>query len=97
MELLALKGCIVTLDAMGCQRALVEQIVQKGADCVICLKGNQESLHEAAKAVFAGVEAQHAPGMPGPCVEPFEEGLRRAVESGVWVGYAGTIPSRTWR
>jgi len=85
LELLALKGCIVTLDAMGCQRALVEQIVQKGADYVICLKGNQEALHEAAKAVFAGVEEGHAPGSPGPCVETFEEGHGRVETRRCWV------------
>ena len=85
LDLLALKGCIVTLDAMGCQRALVAQIVQKGADYVICLKGNQEALHEAAKAVFAGVEEGHASGSPGLCVETFEEGHGRVETRRCWV------------
>ena len=35
LELLLLKGCIVTIDAMGCQRAIAEQIVAQGADYVI--------------------------------------------------------------
>jgi predicted transposase YbfD/YdcC len=32
LELLALEGCIVTIDAMGCQREIAQQIVDKGAD-----------------------------------------------------------------
>jgi predicted transposase YbfD/YdcC len=35
LELLALKGCIVTLDAMGCQRAIAEQIIDQGGDYVL--------------------------------------------------------------
>ena len=40
LELLHLRGCIVTIDAMGCQREIVERIVEKEADYVISLKGN---------------------------------------------------------
>lgn len=54
LEMIALKGCIVTRDAMGCQRAIVEKIVETEADSIIALKGNQETLHEAAKTAFAG-------------------------------------------
>ena len=45
--LLELKGCIVTIDAMGGQRAIAEQIVDQQGDDVLCLKGNQDTLHEA--------------------------------------------------
>jgi len=69
----------------GVTGPLVEQIVQKEADSVICLKGHQEALHEAAKAVFAGVEEGYAPGSPGPCVETFEEGHGRAEARRCWV------------
>jgi predicted transposase YbfD/YdcC len=43
---LDLKGAIVTIDAMGCQKAIVEIITEKGGDYVIALKGNQGTLHE---------------------------------------------------
>ena len=46
LDLLELKGAIVTIDAMGCQRKIVEKIVEKGADYAIALKGNQEKLHD---------------------------------------------------
>jgi predicted transposase YbfD/YdcC len=41
------KGAIITIDAMGTQKAIAEQIVDRGADYVLALKGNQENLHGA--------------------------------------------------
>jgi hypothetical protein len=45
LKLLLLKGCIVTIDAMGCQTEIVTLIVEQEADYVISLKGNQGTLH----------------------------------------------------
>ena len=45
LEMLSLKGCIVTADAMSCQRAICAQIVAQGGDYVIAVKGNQGNLH----------------------------------------------------
>jgi predicted transposase YbfD/YdcC len=53
LELLDLKGCLVTIDAMGCQRAIAEQIVAQGGDYVLGLKGNQSNLQEAVEEFFA--------------------------------------------
>lgn len=52
LRALYLKGCIVTLDAMGCQREVVSQIVDQSADYVITLKKNQGSLYERVEAAF---------------------------------------------
>jgi predicted transposase YbfD/YdcC len=52
LDCLALAGCIVTLDAMGCQKETVRTIVEKGADYVVSLKENQPLLHEDAKRLF---------------------------------------------
>lgn len=52
LRVLELKGCIVTIDAMGCQREIVKQIVDQGADYVICLKGNQGTLHKEVELLF---------------------------------------------
>ena len=49
---LAIKGCIVTIDAAGCQKKIAKQIREQGADYVLALKGNQGSLHEEAKEYF---------------------------------------------
>jgi len=46
LDLLCLKGAIVTTDAMGCQRAIARKIRDKGADYVLACKGNQGSLYE---------------------------------------------------
>ena len=52
LELLELKGCIVTLDAMGCQRAIAAQIRAQGGDYVLGLKGNQSALQESVEDFF---------------------------------------------
>ncbi len=46
LEMLSLKGCIVTADAINCQRAIAAQVVEQGGDYVLALKGNQPSLYE---------------------------------------------------
>ncbi len=57
LDLLAIEGAIVTIDAMGCQRAIARKILDKKADYVLALKGNQGTLHEDV-ALF--VEEQRA-------------------------------------
>jgi predicted transposase YbfD/YdcC len=53
LDLLDIKGCIVTIDAMGCQKKIVEKIVvDKKADYVLSLKGNQGNLHNDIKLFF---------------------------------------------
>ena len=52
LELLLIKDCIVTIDAMGCQTAIAEQIIEKEADYVLAVKGNQGHLHEALVDYF---------------------------------------------
>lgn len=58
LELLDLNGAIVTLDALGCQKEIVAQIVAKKGDYVIAVKGNQEKLEAAVQATLgAAMEA----------------------------------------
>lgn len=59
IDMLDLRGATVTLDAMGCQKALAEQIVDGDAHYVFGLKGNQGNLHEAAQQLFAQTEWQN--------------------------------------
>jgi len=49
LKILNLEGCIVTIDAIGCQTEIVGEIVEKRADYVISLKGNQGTLHQQVK------------------------------------------------
>ena len=46
LRVLELAGCIVTLDAMGCQKKIAQEIIEADADYVLALKGNQETVHE---------------------------------------------------
>jgi predicted transposase YbfD/YdcC len=46
LKLLELTGCVVTIDAMGCQTAIAAQIVAADADYVLALKGNHSTLHQ---------------------------------------------------
>lgn len=56
IEMLTLKGCIVTIDAMGCQRDICKKIVEEEANYTIALKKNQDRLHSEVKAKFDGSE-----------------------------------------
>jgi predicted transposase YbfD/YdcC len=49
---LALTGCIVTIDAIGCQTAIAQQIIEQEADYVLALKGNQGKLHQDVQSLF---------------------------------------------
>jgi predicted transposase YbfD/YdcC len=46
LAMLSLKGAIVTTDALNCQRAIAQQIVDQGGDYALALKGNQATLHD---------------------------------------------------
>jgi predicted transposase YbfD/YdcC len=52
LELLVLKGCIVTIDAMGCQKDISAKIIEKGADYLLAVKGNQGNLLEQTEDSF---------------------------------------------
>jgi predicted transposase YbfD/YdcC len=46
LDMLAIEGAIVTIDAIGCQREIAKKVIDKKADYVLALKGNQGTLHE---------------------------------------------------
>jgi predicted transposase YbfD/YdcC len=53
LKALDLKGAVVTIDAAGCQKAIVEQIRAQGGDYLVTVKGNQPGLHRACVAALA--------------------------------------------
>jgi predicted transposase YbfD/YdcC len=55
---LALKGCLVTIDAMGTQSKIAEQILEQEADSALALKDNQGSLYQEVQATFALAEKE---------------------------------------
>lgn len=52
LKAIDIEGCIVTIDAMGCQKKIAQTIVEKKADYVFSLKGNQSNLHDDIKLYF---------------------------------------------
>lgn len=53
LQVLSLRGCIVTIDAIGCQKEIVKLIAAQEADYVITLKKNQGSLYKRVEALFS--------------------------------------------
>jgi predicted transposase YbfD/YdcC len=52
LKTLDLKGCVVTIDAMGCQKEIAKQIVDQGGDYVFSHKGNQGNLHKEVELLY---------------------------------------------
>lgn len=56
LKLLMIKGCIMTIDAMGCQTAIARTIIDREADYVLALKENQETLSHEVVHLFADAD-----------------------------------------
>jgi predicted transposase YbfD/YdcC len=52
LQILEISGCLVTIDAMGCQTEIAQEIIKAGADYVLAVKGNQPTLHEGIREFF---------------------------------------------
>jgi predicted transposase YbfD/YdcC len=59
LDMMAIEGAVVTIDAMGAQRSIARKIVDKKADYIIALKGNQGTLHEDVKLFVAEQRASN--------------------------------------
>ena len=57
LNLLMLKGCIVTIDAMGCQTAIAQTIIDREADYVLALKENHDTCYHEVVHLFADAQA----------------------------------------
>jgi len=64
LRMLALKDTIVTADALHCQRAIAEQIVEQGGDYALALKSNQNAMYEDVKLFFDDPECEASVGAP---------------------------------
>lgn len=58
LEMLDLHGCIVTIDAMGCQKEIARRIVEQGGEYVLALKGNQDTLYDDVVEFFTDARAR---------------------------------------
>ena len=62
LRVLEVSGCVVTIDAMGCQKEMDQLIVKRGGDYVLALKANQGNLFEDVQQIFAHAQATQASG-----------------------------------
>jgi predicted transposase YbfD/YdcC len=102
LKLLQIKGLIVTIDAMGCQREIAQQIIEKGGDYVIQVKGNQPNLLKDVQEAIEWGERREFKGLAVSQSEETEKGhgrieTRRATvlwnttllrDAGAWRGLA---------
>jgi predicted transposase YbfD/YdcC len=105
IDLLDLKGCVVTIDAAGCQKDIAAQVVAKGADYVLALKDNHPTLLDQVSAYFLEqLDTDNAAGKMR-CHREVETGHGRTetratfvaaatqgmVAGGAWVGLATVV------
>ena len=85
LQLLAIKGCIVTIDAMGCQTAIAGQIRAQGGDYLLALKSNHKKAYAAVKQYFhQHIEHQLAWRTPETFFDAFDDSHGRTVRRRVW-------------
>jgi predicted transposase YbfD/YdcC len=83
--LLAIKGCIVTIDAMGCQTAIAGQIRDQGGDYLLALKGNHRKAYTAVKQYFhQHIEHHLAWRTAENFFDAFDDSHGRTVRRRVW-------------
>lgn len=88
LELLELKSTVVTIDAIGCQKEIAAQIVEKKGDYVLALKSNQESLHQQVMDYFLKQSEQDKPDRGVRRITTTDEGHGRSERREVMVAPA---------
>ena len=84
LKLLEISGCIVSIDAMGCQKEIARAIMDKDADYVLSLKQNQRHLHEDVKELFDGALELGFDGIEHDTYETVEKGHGRIETRQCW-------------
>ena len=84
LEQLALAGCIVSIDAMGTQSAIAEQITQQQADYILALKGNHPTLFEQAQTGFGDAQARQGKDVEHTQHQETEAGHHRIESRTIW-------------
>lgn len=85
LDALLLKGCIITIDAMGCQKDIAAKIVAQGADYVLMVKNNQPRLAAAVEGFFETAEREGWAGVEYTQAEWIEKDHGRIETRRCWV------------
>jgi predicted transposase YbfD/YdcC len=95
LKQLQLQGCLVTLDAMGCQRDIAQGVLDRGADYLLAVKGNQETLAEDVEQEFKAAQADGFAHMDHQYYETIEKAHGRIEKRQYWythdIGGLGTL------
>lgn len=94
---LSLEGCLVSLDALACRRAIAERIINRGGDYLITLKANQVKAYEEVRDWFA-VNAFGRGARLRPCFDAFDDSHGRLVRRRVFACSAvdGFVTLKNW-
>lgn len=84
LEMLEIKGCIVTIDAMGCQKEIAKQVIEQGGDYLLAVKGNQGTLEEAVVDFFETAQAADFQGAPVDYHQDIDSGHGRIEVRRCW-------------
>ncbi len=76
LDLLDVKGCLITIDAMGCQKKIAQKIRDKEADYLLAVKGNQGMLEQAFNDYFRMDMLQDFDGSIGHLILHFVRTIR---------------------
>lgn len=85
LELLHLRGCLVTIDAAGCQTNIAAQIVNGGGDYLLSVRDNQPNLRESVEATFDAALASSLPRASDEYAETTEKNRGRTETRRCWV------------
>jgi len=85
LNVLDLKGCIVSIDAMGCQTEIAKKIIKKEADYILALKGNHGKLHDDVNDFFKDALVNNFKNIDHDFYEDFDSGHGRIETRQCWV------------
>jgi len=84
LEMLDIAGSVVTIDAMGCQKAIAEKIVGQNGHYVLQVKGNQATLHDRLQETFDELTCGSLPHVPYSFHEEVNKGHGRVETRRIW-------------
>lgn len=85
LQMLELKGCLVTIDAMGCQKKIVAAIIDKEADYLIAVKDNQPKLYTEIRGAFKANNSNEYIDVECDYADHIDDGHGRVAERRCWV------------
>jgi len=98
LKALMIRGCTVTIDAIGCQREIVNQIREQGADYVIAVKANQKTLLEEVQTFFEDAQKLEFRGIEHAYAKTVKKGHGRVEIRRYWLSPASCalVPDHEW-